>query len=87
MKLLPELLTMMGQKITCLNVENATSLESPNLLAMPLRNLSEVFGLRIEKSWYPHLFNSSEEMNYVGPAHDTPYCEINQMHTQQRKEL
>jgi hypothetical protein len=45
MKSLPELLIMNGQKIMCLKVENVPWLDSLNYLAMPLRKLTETFGL------------------------------------------
>ena len=67
-KLLPELLNMNGQKIICLKVQNVTWLDSLNYKAMPLKKLPEEFGRKAQKSWYPHLFNTTANMNYVGPA-------------------
>ena len=37
----------------CLKVENVAWLDSLNYLEMPLRKLTETFGLTAEKSWYP----------------------------------
>jgi hypothetical protein len=51
MKMMPEVLITNGQKIMCLKVENVTWLDSLNYLAMPLRKLSETFGLTVAKSW------------------------------------
>ena len=37
---------------------------------MALRKLLEAFGLEATKSWYPHLFNSKANLNYVGSIPD-----------------
>jgi hypothetical protein len=84
--MLPDLITN-GQKIMCLKVENVTWLDSLNYLAVPLRKLPEAFGLSGQKSWYPHLFNTAENMDYVGPAPDVSYCAVDQMHESERKEF
>jgi hypothetical protein len=87
MKSLPELLIMKAQKIMCLKVENVTWLDSLNYLAMPLRKLPEEFGLTSAKSWYPHLFNTAENMDFVGPASDVSYYDVDEMHEAERKEF
>jgi hypothetical protein len=78
-KSLPDLLIMNGQKIMCLKVDNVTWLDSLNYLAMPLRKMPEAFGLTAQKTWYPHLFNTIENMNYVGPAPDVSCYGMDQM--------
>ena len=85
MKMLPELLIMNGQNVTCLKVENVTRLYSLNYLVMPLRKLPEAFGLTAQKSFYPHLFNTTSNTNYVGHASDVSYYGIEQMHESERK--
>jgi hypothetical protein len=87
MKSLPELLIMNGQKIMCLKVENVTWLDSLNYLAMPLRKLTEAFGLTVAKSWYPHLFYTAENLDYVGPAPDVWYYDVDQMSESERREF
>jgi hypothetical protein len=87
MKMLPDLLIMNGQKIMCLKVENVTWLDSLNYLAMRLRNLPEAFGLSVQKSLYPHLFNTAEHMKYVGPAPDVSYYGVDKMREAERKEF
>jgi hypothetical protein len=87
MKMLPELLIMNGQKIMCLRVENVTSLDSPNYLAMPLRKMPDAFGLTVQKSWYPQLFNTAEQMNYMGPAPDVSYYGVDEMRESETKEF
>jgi hypothetical protein len=71
----------------CLRVENITWLDSLNYLAMSLRKLPEAFGLTVQKSWYPHLFNTAEHMNYVGPAPDVSYYGVDEMRESERKEF
>ena len=66
-KLLPELLIINGQKITCLKVQNVTWLDSLNYLAIPLRKLPEALGLTAQKSWYPQLFNTTANI-YISLA-------------------
>jgi hypothetical protein len=66
---MPELLIIDRQKIMCLKME-VRWLDSLNCLARPLRKLPEAFGLTVEESWYPHLFNTKENMNYVGTVPD-----------------
>jgi hypothetical protein len=84
MKLLPEHLIMKGQKIMCLKFENVTWLDSLNYLAMPIRKLPEAFGLTSHKSWYPHLFNTRENINYVVPAPDVSYYDVEQMRIREK---
>lgn len=76
---------MNSQKIMCLKVEKVTWLQSLNYLAMPLRKLPEAFRLTAEKSWYLHLFNTAEYMNYVNPAPDISHYDVDQMHESERK--
>jgi hypothetical protein len=54
---------------------------------MPLRKLPEAFGLRCEKSWYPHLFNSAKNATYVGPGPDVTYYAVDQMREPERREF
>jgi hypothetical protein len=71
----------------CLKAEKVTWLDSLNYLAMPLRKLPEVFGLTAEKSWYLQVFNTTENINYLGPASDVSYYDIDQMRESERKEF
>ena len=63
---------MKGQKIMSSKVENVIWLDSLNYLAMPLRNFPEKFGFTAQKSWYLHLFKTSENIT-VGPEPDVWY--------------
>jgi hypothetical protein len=56
-------------------------------MAMPLGKLPESFSVTGVKSLYPHLFNTAENMNYVGPAPDISYYDVNYMHDSKRKKF
>lgn len=85
MKLMPELLVMNGENIVPEGGER--QIVSLNYMPMPLRKLPEAFGLSAEKSWYPHLFNTTKDMNYGGLAPDVSYYSVDQMHESERKEF
>jgi hypothetical protein len=42
-------------------------------MPMPLRKLPEAFGLQASKSWFPHLFNTKVNLDYVGPIPNVKY--------------
>jgi hypothetical protein len=83
----PVLLTMNGQNIMCLKVENVTWQDSLNYLAMPLRKIPKAFGLTVVKSWYTNLFNTIDNFNYVGPSPDVSNYGVEQMHETERREF
>lgn len=87
LKSLPELLIMNSQKIIGLKVENVTWLDRLNYLALPLGKLPETFCLTAQRSWYPHLFNITKNMNYVGPALDVSHYGIDEMNEYESKEF
>ena len=41
--------------------------------------LPEAFGLQAAKSWYPHYFNTEENLDYVGPMPDISYYVVDEM--------
>ena len=86
LKWTPDLI-MNGQKIMCMKVEGMTWLDSLNYMAIPLRKLAEAFGLASVNSWYPHLFNTAENMNYVGPMPDVSYYGLDQTSHSERKDF
>jgi len=55
--------------------ENGTPgfLDSMSFLPFPLRRLPEAFRLTVAKSWYPHYFNSEENLDYIGPLPDVSH--------------
>jgi hypothetical protein len=54
---------------------------------MPLRKLPEAFGLAVNKSWYPHYFDTKKNLDYVGPMHGIEYFGAHEMGESDRKEF
>jgi len=78
---------MNGLKIMCMKVELLVFLDSVSLLPCPLRKLPEAYGLTASKSWYPHYFNTEENLHYIGPIPDTKYYGVNEMGEKERQEF
>ena len=75
LKLKPEHITN-GLKIISMEMEHLVfldSMDSVSFLPCALRKLHEAFGLQASKSWYPHYFNTEENLDYVGPMPDIYY--------------
>ena len=68
-------------------MEHLLFLDSSSYLPMPLRKLPEAFGLTVTKSWYPHYFNTKENLDYVGPMPDTAYFGADEMKELERREF
>jgi len=82
----PELI-MSGLKIMCMKMEHLVFLDSVSFLPCALRKLPEAFGLSASKSWYPHYFNTRENLNYVGHIPDMTYYGVDEMREEERKEF
>ena len=52
-----------------------------------LRKLPEAFGLTATKSWYPHYFNTKENVNYVGEIPGVSYYGADTMSAKERAEF
>ena len=48
-------------------------------LPFPLRKLSSAFGLTAKISWYPHYFNTEENLHYVGSIPNVTYYGVDDM--------
>jgi len=61
-----------GMKIMCMRVEHLVFLESVSFLPFALSKLPEAFGLTVAKSWYPHYFNTRENLTLCSenPRHN-----------------
>ena len=57
------------------------------LCVFPLRKLTSDFGLSTFKSWYPHYFDTEENLNYVGPLLDISYYGVNEISDAERTEF
>ena len=80
-------LIMNGLKIMCMKMDHLVFLDSVSFLPCALRKLPEGFGLQASKSWYPHYFNTVENLNYAGPIHDISYYGVNEMKEEERKDF
>ena len=60
----PELV-MRGQKIISMKMEHLKYIDCISFLPFPLRKLSSAFGLTASKGWYPHYFNTQENLDLV----------------------
>jgi len=63
-------LNMNGQKIMCMKIEHLVFLDSESFLPFPLLRQPETFGLSASKSWYPHDYNTEENLDYIGRIPD-----------------
>jgi hypothetical protein len=70
-----------------MKVENITFLDSLNYLPFPLRKLRDAFGLTSSKSLYPHWFNTSANLDYVGPIPDVSYYCVEAMSHSEREDF
>jgi len=77
---------MNGLKIVCMKTEHFVFLDSVSFLPFSLRKLPDAFGLSASKSWYPHYFNSEENLDYIGPIADVSYYDMNEMGEEERRE-
>ncbi|XP_018573827.1 uncharacterized protein LOC108912895 [Anoplophora glabripennis] len=86
--LTPELI-MRGTKIISMVVENVKFLDSLNYFPMPLTKLPKAFGLGddFKKGYFPHLFNTEENQNYVGPLPAVEYYSPDTMKEEDRKKF
>lgn len=75
-KFTPELI-MRGTKITMMSMDNVKFIDSLNYFPMPLSALPKAFDLgpEMKKGYFPHLFNTVDNQEYVGPIPEkTYYC-------------
>jgi hypothetical protein len=80
-------LIMNGLKIMCMKIEHIMFLDSLSYLPLPLHKLSEAFGLNSFKSFYPHYFNTPQNLEYVGPVPDILYYGANEMSESERRDF
>ena len=77
---------MSRQKIILMKMEHLKFIDSISFPPIPLRNLSSAFVLTASKGWYPHYFNTQENLDYVGSILDTSYYGIDEMSAGERTE-
>jgi len=59
-------LILNGLKIVSMKIHYIKFLDSVSYMPMPLRKLPDAFGLQASKSWFPHLFKTKANLDYVG---------------------
>jgi DNA polymerase type B, organellar and viral. len=63
----PELI-MRGTKIISMEMDNLKLIDSLNFLPMGVAALPKAFGIKeLKKGYFPHLFNTSGNEDYIGP--------------------
>jgi len=80
-------LILNGLKIVSMKIHHIQFLDSVSYMPMPLRKLPEAFGLQASKSWFPHLFNTKANLDYVGPIPDIKYYGADEMSDGERREF
>ena len=60
-------------------MEHLVFLDSVSFLPCALRKLPEDFDLLAAISWYPHNFNTEENLEYVVPMTDISYYLVDEM--------
>jgi len=68
-----------------MKIHHIQFLDSVSYMPMPLRKLPEAFGLQTSKSWFPHLFNTKANLDYVGPIPDIRYYGADEMSEGERR--
>jgi len=76
-----------GLKIICMTMEHLTFIDSISFMPRSLLKLPDAFGITVANSWYPHYFNTNENMNYVGEIPDVSYFGADAMSTKERAEF
>ncbi|XP_036150650.1 uncharacterized protein LOC118648443, partial [Monomorium pharaonis] len=76
-----------GTNIVVMTIGHTTFLDSLNYFHMPLSALPKAFALDscTTKGTFPHLFNTPENQNYIGPLPDIKYYSPCYMHNDERE--
>ena len=65
----PEILANGGKLLEMkINTRNAKLIDSCCFISMPLSRFSDIFNIPRTKGTFPHMFNVSDNYNYVGPS-------------------
>jgi len=86
LKWTPELI-LNGLKIVSMKIHHIQFIDSVSYMPMPLRKLPEAFGLQAFKSWFPHMFNTKANLDYVGPIPDIKYYDADAMSDGEKREF
>ena len=79
-----------GSKIMYMTIEKELHIkiiDSLNVLPMRLSKLLQAFGLKeLKKGWFPHFFNTRDNLEYLGPYPDPKYYGCYFMENEEREE-
>jgi len=70
-----------------MKIHHIQFLDSVSHMPMPLRKLPEGFELQASKSWFPNMFNTKANLDYVGPIPDIEYYGADEMSERERREF
>jgi hypothetical protein len=77
-----------GKKILCMEAFDLKFIDSLNFFPMSLAKLPKAFGLsELAKGFFPHLFNTSTNQNYVGDMPNIKYYDPDGMKSEKRNEF
>jgi len=82
----PELI-MDGSKILSMVVANLYFLDSLNFLPMSLKSMPKSFDLTCKNGFYPHFFNTADNLDYVGPYPEPKFCGADYMSSDERAQF
>ncbi|KAK5650120.1 hypothetical protein RI129_001149 [Pyrocoelia pectoralis] len=87
-KFKPELI-MRFSKIISMTINNVRFIDSLNYLPMALAKLPKAFGLgdNFKKGFFPYLFNTTENQNYIGHYPNIKYYRPDAMKTEEREQF
>lgn len=74
-----------GTKIFRIKAGRYIFLDSVNYLCCPLSKLPGMFNIPEVKGWFPHFFNTFDNMNYIGAYPDKEYYSCDTMNKAERK--
>ena len=84
----PTKLILAGNKIMYMVIGSIRFVDSLNHIAQPLASFPDTFGLtEMKKGFFPYLFNTPENQNYVGNIPHIKYFSPNDMKPEKRKEF
>jgi len=64
-----------GAKLLQVTFDNINFIDSLSFFQMPLSAFPKTIGLiELKKGYFPHLFNTPENQNYVGPIPNKEFC-------------
>jgi len=66
-------MVMDGTKILSTIVENLYILDSLNFLPISVKTMPKIFDLTRKKGYYPHIFNTTNNLEYVSPYPEPKY--------------